>query len=107
MTVYVDSIKTYSREAIKGQARRWGTEWCHMFSDNEDKAELHEVAKRIGHKRSWFDSSSTTHHFHHYDLTPPRRELAVKNGAVEIDLRGFIRDHITFKRLDKNDKQNN
>jgi len=100
MTVYVDEIRTYSREEIKGSARRWGTEWCHMFSDNEDKSELHEIAKRIGHKKGWFQEQHSRKgtilgvpaHLHsHYDLVPTRRELALKNGAVEGSFSDLIR----------------
>ena len=38
--------------------------------------ELHEMAARIGMTRAWFQGD-------HYDLTPSRRELAVKHGARE------------------------
>lgn len=49
---------------------------CHMMSDSADPAELHELALKIGLRRSWC-------HKDHYDLTGSKRLLALKHGAVE------------------------
>jgi hypothetical protein len=42
--------------------------------------ELHRMARKIGLKREWFQD----HDIPHYDVTNPKRRLAVANGAKEI-----------------------
>lgn len=53
---------------------------CHMIADTE--IELHELAAKIGLKRSWFQTDSI---LNHYDLTGNKRKLAIANGAIEIN----------------------
>ncbi len=62
---------------------------CHMFADTLD--ELHAMADKIGLKRSWFQDKRTPH----YDLSKSKRALAVKHGAIEINLK----DDLNFRRL--------
>jgi hypothetical protein len=76
MSVYVDPI----REVQYG---RWKYA-CHMIADTVE--ELHAMAKAIGMQEEWFQPKS----FPHYDLLRPRRETAVKLGAIELDKRPFI-----------------
>ncbi len=57
--------------------------WCHMATDG-DITELHHMAARLGLRRSWFQVSRSGR-FPHYDLTPRKRALAVRLGAVEIE----------------------
>ncbi len=100
MTVYVDETRKYPRLAIQSRARRHGVLWCHMFSDNPDKSELHTIARRIGHKRAWFQDQHKKYHWmHHYDLVPTRRELAIRAGAVEIDLKDLIRRELKNEKI--------
>ena len=40
--------------------------------------ELHEMADKIGLKRSWFQGNSNTPH---YDIAASKRVLALENGA--------------------------
>lgn len=87
MTVYVDQLKEHPVEAIQPAARRWGTTWCHLLADGEE--ELHEFAARLGLKRAWFQEHCV---FLHYDLLPSKRALAVGMGAVEVDIREFIKE---------------
>lgn len=54
---------------------------CHLTADTLD--ELHELAAKIGMKRSWFQLSAGKE-IPHYDLVASRRKLAVKYGAIEI-----------------------
>jgi hypothetical protein len=89
MAVYVDALSEWSggyRGDAAAQAKRVGScnghRWCHMLSDGGDD-ELHAFAARIGLKRSWFQGD-------HYDLTPSRREKAVRLGAVEADRRTIV-----------------
>jgi hypothetical protein len=52
MTVYVDAI--FTAEPQGKQAKSHGVRWCHMIST--DLEELHEMARKIGLKRSYFQS---------------------------------------------------
>jgi hypothetical protein len=47
-----------------------------------DLEELHEVARKIGLRRGWFQGDST---FAHYDLTRNKRTQAIALGAVQIE----------------------
>lgn len=55
------------------------THWSHMSSDTSVE-ELHEFAKKIGLKRSWFQDRRIPH----YDITKGKRFQAIKNGAKEL-----------------------
>ncbi len=69
-----------------GERKANGHRWCHMWSD--DLEALHRVAAAIGLKRAWFQDHRTPH----YDLTPAKRALALKAGAVEKDLMQYFRE---------------
>lgn len=76
MAVYVDAL------------RDWG--WrlgpsCHLIADTNE--ELHEFARRLGLKRSWFQAKASGPH---YDLTAGKRSLAVRLGAIELDDQAFF-----------------
>lgn len=72
MTVYVDNMRAQFGRMIM----------CHMAADTHD--ELHDMAKRIGVARKWFQGD-------HYDICLSKRALAVKFGAKEIDMREIFR----------------
>jgi hypothetical protein len=78
MTVYVDAIRSFTPR--DPATRRAGTRWCHMFSDQVDTQELHQLAQRIGLKSEWFQNAPNK--LPHYDLTPRRRAMALEFGAV-------------------------
>lgn len=76
-----------------GHARHVGSRngnlWCHMVSLENDMAELDAFAVHIGLKTRWRDLD-------HYDLTPGKRLLAIRAGAVEISkeqMTGITRWH--------------
>jgi hypothetical protein len=73
MSVYVDMLLEYGWKLGPS---------CHMTADTEQ--ELHEMAAKIGMKRSWFQSGDRQS-IPHYDLVRSKRMLAIKHGAVEID----------------------
>lgn len=74
MSVYVDDMKAaYGRMIM-----------CHMLADTDD--ELHEMAKRIGVARQWWQSPEKTSGSH-YDIALTKRALAVQYGAIEITQR--------------------
>lgn len=62
--------------------------WCHMVSDASEE-ELHAFADRIGLKRAWAQLRPHASAAH-YDLTPRRRALAIKLGAVEVTGRELV-----------------
>lgn len=57
---------------------------CHMFADT--LKELHNMADKIGVKRSWFQSAEN-HSLPHYDLVNSKRNIAIELGAHEIETR--------------------
>lgn len=79
MTVYVDTLMDHG-----WVLRGYRVKSCHMFTDQVDLTELHDMAARIGMKRSWFQPSPPASS-PHYDLTSRRRTAAVAAGAVEVD----------------------
>lgn len=84
MTVFVDSLVGYAppKDAQTRRAgARNGHRWCHMFTDEEDHEELHDLAYRLGLKRIWFQEAPGK--LSHYDLVPSKREKALALGAVE------------------------
>jgi hypothetical protein len=83
MSVYVD--RSFFTSAFKSGRWRYNTA-CHMMADTTE--ELHAMAKKIGLKRSWFQSHTR---YPHYDLTQNKRSLAVKEGAIEMGCKELIR----------------
>lgn len=75
MPVYVDPIMNHGW--------RLGPS-CHMFADTDE--ELHEMAQRIGLKRSWHQPPKGRS-FSHYDLTVSRRIRAIVYGCIILDRR--------------------
>lgn len=55
-----------------------------MFADDLD--ELHDMALKIGLKRSYFQNHK---YLPHYDLTPSKRVLALQHGATEMTVADF------------------
>jgi hypothetical protein len=83
MAVYVDDIFDYGN---KGK-------WCHMMTDG-DLSELHDMAQRIGLKRSWFQPKSSPH----YDLTPNKRRLAIQHGTIPTKAQDMFKRCVLAKR---------
>lgn len=74
--VFVDALHVYHNA--------WGPFLrgsCHMFAFLEHTEALHAMAKRIGLKREWFQPDRDGGH---YDLTGPKREHAVRLGAIQL-----------------------
>jgi hypothetical protein len=87
--VYVDKLQIYIKEQIDPLARKYGAQWCHLFSDNEQ--ELHEFASKLGLRRDWFQNKKS---FPHYDIVKSKRQQAIVLGAQEIDLRDYIKSKL-------------
>lgn len=73
MSVYVDEL----RSAPPRAPRCFRDGACHMTADTLD--ELHEMARRIGMRREWFQDHPLAPH---YDLTLRRRAHALTHGAL-------------------------
>jgi len=73
MTVYVDNLIQWP---TKIRCFKAGS--CHLEADTLE--ELHAFAAKLGLRRSWFQEHIMGDH---YDLTPAKRALAIKLGAVE------------------------
>jgi hypothetical protein len=98
MTVYVDEIVDYG-DRVKGQARRWGTRWSHL-SCGGDCEELHRFAQRLGLRRQYAQHMDRPdHYYHHYDVTPPKRQRALALGAVFKPAREAAHEYLQRRRL--------
>lgn len=98
MTVFVDDMYKYPM----GEFGRM--KMSHMVADTEP--ELHEMARRIGIARRWFQDPKTMPKVSHphYDICKSKRELAIKLGAKEMawrDLAAYVdaRDNKTARLL--------
>lgn len=60
---------------------------CHMIADTPQ--ELHEMARRIGMCRGWYQHPGITR-FPHYDVAKGRRNAAIGFGAQILDRREFV-----------------
>jgi hypothetical protein len=83
MSVYVDPERVWGNETAPPCFRFKPS--CHMYADT--LPELHEMARRIGLKLSWFQNKPD---LPHYDLTAPKRIMAVRNGAVQVDFQHLV-----------------
>lgn len=80
--ILVDAVQWYDRRVTKLRYEYW----CHMVSDLNVE-ELHEFAKTLGMRRSWFQNRER---FPHYDITANKREQAIKLGAASVTGRELI-----------------
>jgi Protein of unknown function (DUF4031) len=78
MAVYVDPLVDWGAIARARGLRH--TVWCHLTADTPD--ELHAFARRLGLRRSWFQHPDDTRW--HYDITAPKREAALRMGALDL-----------------------
>jgi len=80
MAVYVDPIQNCPTN------KNWPyTQFCHMIADTPK--ELKAFALIIDLKLSWYQEKS----FPHFDLTKSRRVEAIKMGAIDLNLRQFVK----------------
>jgi hypothetical protein len=75
--ILVDAITEYPKTELRH------TRWSHMVS-TESQVELLEMAERLGLKRAWLQRGGG---FVHFDVTPPKRALAIHFGAREVSSR--------------------
>jgi hypothetical protein len=80
MTVWVDDA--YIQATVPNGRVTHTSRWCRLVAD--DLEELHDFARALGLKRSYFQD----HPRHpHYDVTEGKRRQAVRLGAAEISWR--------------------
>ncbi len=80
--IYVDPIQTCF------PSRKWPyRQACHLVTDSYSLDELHNLAARIGLKRSWFQQHPL---MPHYDLTPAMRQRAINAGAMAISFNRLV-----------------
>jgi len=60
---------------------------CHMWT-NENVAELHEFASKIGLRRRWFQDDPR---LPHYDVCLSIRKKAIELGAIEVSARDMVK----------------
>lgn len=93
MTVYVDDSQ------IRAKVGRINGIWSHLFADT--KEELHKFAiEKLKLKREWFQDKS--HGLWHYDVTEPKRQLAIQCGATQVTWRDTPR---LMRERDEHDKK--
>lgn len=81
MAVYVDEL-----QPVFVRTSRWpyGAS-CHLLADTVE--ELHAFAKKLGMRPGWFQPHLR---YPHYDLTPGKREQALRLGAGSVTAREWI-----------------
>lgn len=94
MPVYVDPLFNCRPFAKPGSVFARVGRSCHMLADSDE--ELHALAEAIGLKREWHQPSPPSSQSH-YDLTPSKREAAIKAGAIPVP-RGFRPGNPVAKR---------
>lgn len=82
--IYVD----FQQDCVPNRRWNWTTV-SHLTCDpTDDLAPLHRFAESIGLKRSWFQPRGGI--MPHYDLTPGKRQQALKAGANELQDRPAV-----------------
>ncbi len=81
MNVYVDDA--FIQASVPNGRRVHTSRWCHLTADSTE--ELLAFARRLGMRQSWLQRAGRPGE--HFDLTAPKRVLAVRLGAVEITTR--------------------
>lgn len=84
MTVYVDDA--YITARVRSGRLTHDSRWCHMTADTTEELVAFAVslglqAKYIQYRGTWKE---------HFDVTEPKRRLAVSKGAVEVNYREHV-----------------
>lgn len=75
MAVYVDNFRGHFGNMVM----------CHMAADT--KEELLEMVRKIGVNPKWIQKEDTWEE--HFDICYTKRALAIKNGAIAINMREY------------------
>lgn len=90
MAVYVDNLRDYGW--------RHGPS-CHLIGDSVE--ELIDFAVGLGMKAEWFQPTSSPH----FDLNAEGREIAVQNGAIELNQRELIAKLREIRKREKEQRE--
>lgn len=83
MAVYIDDINhPYGRMIMN-----------HMIADTQE--ELLAMVDKIGVNRKWIQDKGT--YREHFDICLGKKKLAIKNGAIEVNMRELVK--IQHKKL--------
>lgn len=93
MAVYVDNMYTTSLGNYKGM------KMSHMMADTNQ--ELLEMAEKIKVNKKWIQYQGTGKE--HFDICLSKRQLAVENGAIEVEMRKLARA-VVMNRTSNNQK---
>jgi len=91
MTVMVDELHRWPTTI---SCFRAGS--SHLTTD-ADLHELHAFAERLGLRREWFQPHVIAPH---YDLTTPKRDLALKLGAKFVPMREQVRERRRLRSVE-------
>jgi|TARA_Y100000310_G_scaffold303969_1_gene342725 hypothetical protein len=89
MSVYVSETVIYRVWKDKNTAGKHHRSYYHFWADKDDEYNLHHIARKIGLKRSWFKAKSN---IPHYLIVWPKREMAIKNGAIETTMKSWSKN---------------
>ena len=81
--ILVDSITEYAAPGLRYNR------WSHLVSTTGE-TELHAFAARLGLRRDWAQLRPNASAAH-YDITPPKRAIALRLGACEVVGRILVR----------------
>ena len=84
--IYIDEIRVAPNTSTV--TKKYGVQWSHMWTDGNIE-ELHEFAKKIGLKTSYFQDKPN---FPHYDIIPTKRDMAIKKGAQYMPLKNWLKE---------------
>ncbi|MEO3931322.1 DUF4031 domain-containing protein [Micrococcaceae bacterium Sec7.4] len=84
MTVYVDDA--FIPAKIRSGRLTHDSKWCHLTADST--GELVEFAVGLGLQAKYLQYPGTWKE--HFDVTVPKRRLAVAKGAVEVSYREHV-----------------
>lgn len=84
MTVYVDDA--YIPAKVRSGSLTHESRWCHLTADSTE--ELVSFAVSLGLQAKYIQYRGTWKE--HFDVTEPKRRLAVSKGAVEVNYREHV-----------------
>lgn len=84
MTVYVDNA--FIPAKVRSGSLTHDSKWCHLTADSTK--ELVDFAVGLGLQAGYLQYPGTWKE--HFDVTEPKRRLAVSKGAVEVSYREHV-----------------
>lgn len=95
MAVYVDNAFIVAK--VRSGRLTHESRWCHMTADTTE--ELIAFAVSLGLQEKYIQYRGTWKE--HFDVTEPKRRLAVSKGAIEVDYRIRVMEMAAAKKSAK------